>query len=114
MNFTVEVVVPPVLNDDWGRLREMTDVIPGTLLLEDPEAPMLIFPVDADGHQQAASFVDGVCTVAEIRLVSGCVYPTPDVDFELGEGVEAPAASVRKHRWEDSQGRGCEARLVSQ
>ncbi len=89
MYYTVEIVVAPVADDDWPRLRDVLDVVPGTLLIEDPEAPMLISPVEADSPWQAASFIDGIRSVTKMKLVSGCVYPAPEPDFDLDNADEA-------------------------
>lgn len=114
MDFTVEVVLAPVADDDgWTKLRDMLDLLPGTLLIEDAGEPMLIFPVEAESAGRAGSFIDGVASIAELQMVSGCVRPTPPVDFER-DGEESGPAFVGPpgHRWEETLGPDCEARLV--
>lgn len=92
MEYTVEVTTKPVENDDWSRLRNVTDVVPGTLLLEDPDEPMLIIPVEADAPGDAFRFVDGLATLLGLTLEMGRAYPAPDEDFEDTE-IEAGAAN---------------------
>lgn len=77
-----------VVDDDWSALRRVIDVVPGTLLLEDSEAPVLIFPVDAESPGRASLFVDGVTRLTGLEVVSGKVYPEPANDFELDEEPE--------------------------
>jgi len=79
--FTVEVTTAPVLNGDWELLRSVLDLVPGTLLIEDAEEPVLIFPVEAHDPMQAALFVDGVTKLTKITLISGRVAETPPADF---------------------------------
>lgn len=91
-DFTVETVMAPVVNDDWDELRNMTDVMPGTLLLEDPEQPMLIFQVEADTLSKATALVQGVTSVAKLEIVWGRAYLT-----EFDEIDTAPPAASEDH-----------------
>lgn len=81
-DFTVEVVTKPVVNDDWSTLRSITDIIPGTLLIEDPQEPTLVIPVEAETLQSAAVFVQGVMTVVKLDIVWGRAYRTEPCDFD--------------------------------
>jgi hypothetical protein len=83
--YSVEVTLPPVKDGDWSGLRRMTDVVPGTILLEDPEQPALIFPVEADDPRSAAIFVEGVASIASLNIVAGCVAELEDADFDEPE-----------------------------
>lgn len=74
--FTVEAVMKPVVDGDWTNLREATDQLPGTILIEDPDEPMLIIPVDADSQRSAALFVQGAMTVLGLEIVWGRAYRT--------------------------------------
>lgn len=98
MYYTVEVTTEPVQNDDWSALRHVLDVVPGSLLVEDPGEPLLIIPVQADGTMKAALFVDGLSKLLHLTLKSGRIYPTPEDDFELDddepEETEAPQTEV--------------------
>jgi hypothetical protein len=51
--YNVEAITAPVRNGDFDKLRDTIDVIPGTILVEDPDEPTLIFPVDADNPREA-------------------------------------------------------------
>ncbi len=91
--FTVEVVLKPVVNDDWSTLRSVTDVVPGTLLLEDAEQPTLILPVEAETLQTAAVFVQGIMTVIGLDIVWGRAYRTEPCDYD-GDGATVAPMTV--------------------
>lgn len=93
MNFTVEATTDPVENNDWGRLYNVLDAVPGSLLLENPEAPVLIIPVEAEEPMKAALFVDGLSKLLEISVTSGKIYPTPTDEYEFEED-EAEGSEV--------------------
>ena len=58
--YNVEAFMAPIADEsDWDELRDLIDVIPGTILVEDPDTPLLIFPVDAPDDYAAFSLVDG-------------------------------------------------------
>jgi len=77
--FSVEVTLERAkTEDDWAALRRMTDTVPGTLLLEDPEEPVLIFPVESNHPQDAAVFVQGVASIAGLNIISGVLSELPD------------------------------------
>lgn len=82
MDFTVEVVAAPVTQGDWSTLRGVTDIIPGTILLEDPAEPMLIFPIEAETLQTAAVFVQGVMSVVGLDIKWGRAYRAEPCDFD--------------------------------
>lgn len=56
---------------DWDELRELIEIIPGTILVEDPDAPLLIFPVDAPDDYAAFSLVDGVLRLRGVQPERG-------------------------------------------
>lgn len=87
--YTVEAVAAPVVDSDWSPLRRIIDLVPGTILLEDPEEPMLVIPVEAETPSMAFLFVDGVAKLASIELRAGNVYPAPEVDFDYDEDDDA-------------------------
>lgn len=80
--FTVEVVTKPVVADDWSTLRSITDIIPGTLLIEDAQEPTLVIPVEAETLQSAAVFVQGVMTVVGLDVQWGRAYRTEPCDYD--------------------------------
>ena len=85
-DYTVEATLARVSTEDgWVALRRMTDVVPGTILIEDPAEPVLIFPVSATDPQQAAIFIEGVASVASLEILTGDVYPTPPPDYDDDE-----------------------------
>lgn len=90
-SFTVEIVMAPVQGNDWTELRRVTDVLPGTILLEDPEEPMLIIPVDADSQRSAAIFVQGAMSVLGHDVKWGRAYRTERCDLDFGQAHEEPA-----------------------
>ena len=79
-NYTVEAVTAAVENDDWSKHRRVLDLVPGTVLLEDPIEPRLIFPVTADTQGRAFLFVDGIFKLVGIEPVSGTVELDEDED----------------------------------
>jgi hypothetical protein len=84
-HFTVEATMAPVTADaEWAVLRDMTDLVPATILIEDSEEPVLVFPVVADSIGKAAVFVQGVVSVAKLKIVWGRAFRTQVPDFELG------------------------------
>jgi hypothetical protein len=103
MPFTVEAVACPVYcEDDWSPLREVTDLIPGSFLIEDPEQPTLVMSVTSSSAMRAALFVDGVFKLVGLGLMSlNSVRPAePDDDCHwplvLSPDVEA------RHEWAES------------
>lgn len=89
MNFTVEATTAPVLNGDWSLLRHVIDVVPGTILIEDADEPVLVVPVQAEEPMKAALFVDGLSKMLGIELRAGSIYPEPLHDFDV-DAAEAP------------------------
>lgn len=83
--YTVEVTTEPVVDHGWAVLRRIVDLVPGTLLIEDAEAPVLVVPVDSESPMRAALFVDGITKLTQLVVVSGKVYPAPDANFDLDE-----------------------------
>lgn len=79
---------------DFTRLRTYTDIVPGTVLLEDPQAPSLVFPVEASSVSEAVQFVHGVAVVGGLAVVSGEVS-------ELDDGDLADDVPTEAQEWHD-------------
>jgi hypothetical protein len=100
MPFTVEAVAKPVYNEDgWLPLRRVTDLIPGSFLIEDAEEPTLVMPVDASAPTRAWLFVEGIFKLVGIELVSAAIRPAEDDDD--GPVVLSPEAEIQ-HKWAES------------
>lgn len=84
--YTVEATTAST--SDFRSLRRFTDIVPGTFLLEDPEEPTLIFPVDANSAMAAVRFIEGVAKLGELDVVRGCVYEAPIGEFEVDQSEE--------------------------
>lgn len=80
--YMVEVTLEAVENDDWVGLRRVTDIVPGTILIEDAEEPVLILPVDAESGSRAAVFVEGVASIVGLTIIHGHIGDAPDDDFD--------------------------------
>lgn len=80
--YNVEAVMAPIADDKWDDLRELIDVFPGTILIEDPEEPMLIIPVDAASDTAAFNLVDGLLRLRNSVPVRGriCLIENGDDD----------------------------------
>lgn len=87
-DFTVEATVQAVDDGDWSQLHRILELVPGTILIEAVEEPLLIFPVQADSPMKAMLFVDGIAKLVGISIVSGAVNPAPEVDYETDEDFE--------------------------
>ena len=81
MEYTVEETTAPVTGGEWDGLRHVLDLVPGAMLIEDPEEPLLIVPVEADEPAKALLFVDGLAKLLGIELRTGRFCPTPQDDF---------------------------------
>ena len=81
--FTVEVTVKPVTDDDWTAHLRAVDAVPGTLLIQDADCPILSFPVEASEPFKAARFVEGVLSILDLEAVSGEITDLPELDVEL-------------------------------
>jgi len=92
--FTVEVVLEPVVNDDWSTLRRVTDIMPGTILLEDAGEPTLIIPVEAETLKTAAVFVQGAMSVLKLTVTWGRAYVTEPCDWEDETSIGSHAGTV--------------------
>jgi hypothetical protein len=101
--FTVEVTLTPVTNNDWALHMRAIDAVPGTLLIQDAEAPVLSFPVQEQEPLKAARFVEGVLNIVGLEAVSGEITDLPEPDYDLGdeEGAEpddvSPPSDVVKN-----------------
>lgn len=69
--YTVTVTFAPVVDDDWSALYNLLDVLPGSFIIEDSEAPTAVIVVDAETKQSAFTFVDGVFKVLGLRPRTG-------------------------------------------
>ncbi|OBF79873.1 hypothetical protein A5791_10335 [Mycobacterium sp. 852002-51163_SCH5372311] len=70
--YNVEAILGPVADEgSWDEIRDLIDVIPGTILVEDPDAPLLIFPVDARDDYAAFSLVDGFLRLRGVEPLKG-------------------------------------------
>lgn len=78
--YTLTVTFAPTADDDWSRLYNLLDVIPGSYLIEDPAAPTAVMVVDAESQHEAFRFADGVFKVLGLDAHTG--------KFELFEPVE--------------------------
>lgn len=87
-SYTVEVTTAPAPGGDFSAYYRAIDAVPGTIVVEDVEAPVLIVPVEAASPLKAARFVDGLAKLVQLEPVSGRIYPTPEVDFELDDDDE--------------------------
>lgn len=68
---------------DWDDLRDLIDIIPGTILIEDPDAPLLIFPVDAPDDYAAFSLIDGVLRLRGFQPERGRIYKIKSGDHSV-------------------------------
>lgn len=81
--FRVEATLTPVPDEaGWVTLRSVLDTVPGTILVEDSDEPVLIFPVEAESAFRAVTFVDGLSKVVGFTIVSGTVGPALELDVE--------------------------------
>jgi hypothetical protein len=78
--YNVKAITAPVKDGDFDKLRDAIDVIPGTILVEDPDEPMLIFPVDADNPRSAHKLVDGLLKLAGVEPLKGHITKNDDGD----------------------------------
>jgi hypothetical protein len=78
--YNVEAITAPVRDGDFDKLRDAIDVIPGTILVEDPDEPTLILPVDADNPRSAHRLVDGLLKLAGVEPLKGRITKSDDAD----------------------------------
>jgi len=74
--YTVEVYGNPVDDSDFSAWYRALDVVPGTYLIEDPEEPSLVFPVEAATLSEAALLVNGVMAELGLPIRWGRAYIT--------------------------------------
>lgn len=95
MNFTVELTTSPIrVSHDWDVLRNVIDVVPGTVLLEDADAPVLVIPVEAEDPMKAALFCDGLSKLVGFTILSGAIQPTLKIDFDVDQDDDTDGAST--------------------
>lgn len=99
--FTVEAIAAPVASEsDFETLRHLTDLVPGTFLLEDPVEPTLVMPVEAPDMVSAAKFVRGLSLVTGVEFTGLNIAPAPSdedgLDFEEDEPVTSPVSEALK------------------
>ena len=73
----------------------MLDIVPGTILLEDPREPVLIIPVEAAGPMEAARFVQGIAILADVQITAGSINPAPEADFDEPEDEIETASTAQ-------------------
>jgi hypothetical protein len=99
-SFTVEAITQPVHDENsWLPLRRVTDLVPGTILLEDPDEPMLVMPVTASTPVRAALFVEGILKLVGVAFVSAAIRRVDDA--EDPPPVLSPEAE-RERAWAES------------
>lgn len=74
-DFTVEVTTAPPVNGDWSELRDLMDQVPGTLLIEDLEEPVVQFPISGYTDLLALSEVRSLVVSMGIEYTSLRIYP---------------------------------------
>lgn len=100
--FTVEAITKPVHDDaGWLPLYRITDLVPGTLLLEDAEEPMLVMPVVASSPTRAAAFVEGVLKLVGVEFVSGAIRHLDDEDESEAPEYSSPEVERERQRAEN-------------
>jgi hypothetical protein len=55
-SYTVEVTTAPVPDGDFSTYYHAIDAVPGTVVIEDAEVPLLIVPVDATSPADGGPF----------------------------------------------------------
>lgn len=68
-NFTVDIITAPIVRGRWTELRAVLDTVPGSALIEDPQHPRLMIPIEADSPMKAATFVEGISQVIGFRIL---------------------------------------------
>lgn len=95
MDFTVEVTTRPVIGSDWSLHRSVLDAVPGSVLVEDPGAPVLFIPVEAEEAMGAAKFVEGLAMLTGLKIERGTINPSLD-DAELDGLFEDDEAQAER------------------
>lgn len=90
--YNVEAITAPVTDGDFDKLRDAIDVIPGTILVEDPEKPLLIFPVDTENPGSAYRIVDRFLKIVGVEPLKGRITESDAADDECAvcEELEWP------------------------
>lgn len=104
--YTLTVTFAPVSgDDDWSRLYNLLDVVPGAHLIEDPEAPTAMMVVDAGSQSDAFKFADGVFKVLGLDPRTGSLEmfePVAGLDELLGDDTQeqssAPTGETKSWR----------------
>ncbi|BAN32010.1 hypothetical protein MAHJHV53_44100 [Mycobacterium avium subsp. hominissuis] len=95
--YNVEAILRPIADDNrWDEIRDLIDIIPGTILIEDPDGPLLIFPVDAPDDYAAFCLVNGVLQLRGVKPLKGRICLIENVDDEDDEDDDCSA----KADWE--------------
>jgi len=96
--FTVEVYGNAIKNEsEWTQWRHATDVVPGTILLEDSGEPCLIFPIEATALNEAAIFAQGVMASLGLTIVWGRAYPAEDNAVKFRPFVPTCASRTQRN-----------------
>ena len=99
-HFTVEITVEVPTDGGFPALRRILDIVPGSFMIEDPEEPTMFVPVEAAEPMRAVMFVDGLSKLTGIKINSGQVYATPDIDHDVEDQPDAPTTAVERHVWD--------------
>lgn len=84
--YTVDITIVPEVLCSSGLLEDLADVLgPGTYLTADPEEPMLTVTVVGCSDVEAVAKVCNIVTEAGFKYAKVCVYPTPEVDYDLDD-----------------------------
>jgi hypothetical protein len=86
--YNVEAYTAPVTDGNFDALRDVIDDIPGTILIEDPDEPLLVFPVDANSWKEAYALVDGLLRLAGIEPLKGRITLEDDDCCGVDDGSD--------------------------
>lgn len=75
----------PVLDNDWSPYYDVLDLFPGTVLIEDPIEPTLVFHVQAESDFYAHAYVGMALDVVGVQHTKVCVALADRLDFEYAE-----------------------------
>ena len=69
-NYTLRVTTEPIVDDNWDAHDSILDDVRGATLIENPNAPVLIFDVDADSWNKAQMFALGLADLVGFSIVN--------------------------------------------